>query len=317
MISKLPKEHPLHDRHYTIVTGQMMEFHQKVQYILEQNLPGMIAYGVARIGKTTCINAVIKILREDFGDEVAIEKTIVETHNKSQQKSFYREMCDNLGIDIPSKSTTGSQLRSLIIEHLILAGRSHANRVLLIVDEASLMLDDDYHYLMDIYNRLESFGIRLICVLVGTEIMAGKKKHLISIGETQVIGRFMVNEFVFRPVTGTGEIKEVLKGFDRDIMYNGAPLTKDMFPANYEDGKRLALEADNIACAVREIVSDTQSKKSKNKTEVSIQMQYLIMAIELVMKENGKYDGTEVWPCKKDWADALYKVGFREALLCA
>lgn len=262
------------------------------------------------------INAVIEILREDFGDEVAIEKTIVESHKQSQQKSFYSEMCECFGIDVPNKNITGSQLRSLIIEYLMRAARSHSNRVLLIVDEASLMLDFDYHYLMDIYNRLEYFGVSLICILVGTEHMAEQKKHFRNIGENQIIGRFMVNEFVFRPVAGINEIREVLRGFDRDIMYKDVPLTYDMFPVNYSNGKRLAQEAENIAEAIKKIVFDVGKGKVKMSNPLSIQMQYLIMAIELVMRQHGKYGKGETWPCKDDWINALNMVGFKEALLC-
>lgn len=322
---KMPEDHPIEARTYTIITRQVEDFMTTVETINEFSIPGMIGYGPSRTGKTVCVKTVVEALNHKHGKELSIMRTVIETHRKGENRVFYEEMCRNLGLRWHKARPSGSELRSLVVNHMIVEGRKKKNKIMLIVDEASKMLVEDFNYLMDIYNRLENCGIRLICVLVGTEKLAKIREELIRSGELQIVGRFMIHSFEFRAVVGVDEIREVLSGLDSYVTYHGRSVTEDVFPENYRQGRRLADEAENIAEAISDIrdsaaairkaaVGKRQNEPSSLLQTTVIQMQYLTMAVELILKSQGKYSGDEKWPNKEDWEEALKKSGFLIAM---
>ena len=327
-MKKVPKDHPLVKRKYTIVTDQLSEFTNMVGFVVENGIPGMLACGPSRVGKTVSVKAAVKYLEKTMGEDVAIKSTLISTHVKSEPKRFYAEICDNLGFNF-TKSSRSYNLKTLIVTYLIQEARKKNNQVLLIVDEANLMLETDYSYLMDIFNRLEAKDIRLTVVFVGTEELLKMKSSMMANNQAQILGRFMVRTFTFKPITGVEEIAEVLKGYDKTVKYLGVPVVEDCFPINHSLGKRFVDEADNVVNAINslkeEILKEYSAQKPTKDTrrvcskmvssEVSIPMQYLTLAAEYILKNYGKYSGnTEKWPNEKIWKNALRCAGFREVL---
>lgn len=322
MSQKIPDNHPLEGHKYTVITPQIVGFQKMVEFLIEFSLPGMIGYGPARVGKTTSINAVTQMISEKYRGQIAIMETIIDTHRKGENRLFFEEFCRNLGLEWHVKRPSGSELRSLVIEYMIMEGRKNGNKVLLIVDEASKMVVEDYDYMMDVYNRLEKNGVSLICVLVGTEKLLETKKEMSWNVESQVVGRFMVNEFEFSPVKDIEELRQILNGFDTHIKYDGRSLTEDLFPESFKEGKRLGDEAESIEKAIVTIKRERASEKKRlgitkgggiNMNQM-IQMQYLIMTIEMIMKKQGRYSGKEKWPTEKDWLETLKLSGFPHAI---
>ena len=93
-------------------------------------------------------------------------------------------------------------MRQRIVNRIIVnALDTKYRRAILFVDEAYLLHDKEYLWLIDIYNELNLNDILFTVFLFGTRELKEQKTGYIRAGKKQIVLRFMVNEFEFMGIT--------------------------------------------------------------------------------------------------------------------
>jgi len=197
-------------------------------------------------------------------------------------------------------------LRNRLILALQEEASKHSDKVIMFVDEANLLLEPDYHYLMDIYNRLSMVGTDMLTVLIGTKELLLSRNVFAKIDKQQIINRFMIFDYEFTGIKTPKEIQEILMSYDYKSVYpEGTKMTftRYFFPDAYDDGERLSNYAKELFEAVEENIC---FNKGEN---ISIPMKDLTTMIEYVLKTYGVEGESVYWPDISKWKESLNYTG--------
>ena len=152
---------------YTIPTKSIMDLQHKVEEWISMNDCGAIIYGESRTGKTRAIRYISTHLKEKYGTQLPIY-TLCATDHISTQKTFYSSLLTAIGHEDAHKGTA-VQMRQRIVNRIIVnALDTKYRRAILFVDEAYLLHDKEYLWLIDIYNELNLNDILFTVFLFGT-----------------------------------------------------------------------------------------------------------------------------------------------------
>ena len=293
--------------HYTVPTKAIMDLKTRVEEWISMNDCGAIIYGEARVGKTRAIHYLSEHLRDKYGTELPIY-TLCATDHVPTQKTFYSSLLMSLGHEEAHKGSA-VQLRQRIVNRIIVnALDTKYRRAVLFVDEAYLLSDKEYTWLIDIYNELNLNDILFTVFLFGTVELKKQKKGYISSGKKQIVLRFMVNEFEFMGITNEREAVICLSSIDKPFIIKGYSdeiiLSELFFPLAYADGMTLSSYAKDIWEAFMEII-----KTNKINTK-QVLMKHFMDAVFYCMKIYGFYGKKLYAPTKAEWLDSIKESGF-------
>lgn len=298
--------HPIYTGFYYIQTNSIDELRSEVENWIDNRNPGGIIYGKARIGKTRAIHNLKLALKDTYGDKLPIIVFNMSEH-KPSEKFFYLELLKDLNHSLAKSSRSSSDLKTNAVNHLITLGKAYEmSRVILFIDEANFMCEDDYNYLIDFYNRLERASVQLTVLLVGTEEILSTKSTLIQTNKQQIVGRFMIREYRFRGVNNLNDLQICLASYDYSEYPTGSgwSFTRYFFPDAYEEGNRLNQIADTLyECYL--------ALKKGNIKEIP--MQYVTSTIENCFRKYGA-DGLGMYfPTQDEWEKSILASGYLAA----
>lgn len=162
---------------YTIPTKSILDLKVKVEEWIAMNDCGAIIYGESRVGKTRAIRYISTHLREKYGTQLPIY-TLCATDHVSTQKTFYSTLLTAMGHEEAHKGTA-IQMRQRIVNRIIVnALDTKYRRAVLFVDEAYLLSEKEYIWLIDIYNELNLNDILFTVFLFGTKELKAQKKGI-------------------------------------------------------------------------------------------------------------------------------------------
>jgi hypothetical protein len=168
------------------------------------------------------------------------------TEHKPSQKYLYSEILKVIGHKEAHKGTA-SMMKERLINTLILESReTQYRRVVLFIDEAFLLTEKDFIWLMDIHNNLEMNNVHLTVLMFGTNELKGIKSAYCQARRFQIVDRFMVEEYEYKGVASAKDTLACLHNMDVALSgYPGKPiLTQTFFPGAFDDKKRLAASAN-------------------------------------------------------------------------
>ena len=300
------------DRHlgsiqYTIPTKAIMDLKSKVEEWISMNECGAIVFGEARAGKTRAIHYLSEHLRDKYGSELPIY-TLCATDHIPTQKTFYSSLLMAIGHEEAHKGSA-VQLRQRIVNRIIVnALDTKYRRAVLFVDEAYLLSDKEYTWLIDIYNELNLNDILFTVFLFGTEELKKQKRGYISSGKKQIVLRFMVNEFEFMGITNQRDAVICLSSIDKPFSIKGYEreiiLSELFFPMAYSDGRKLSSYAGELWEAFNEIIK--QNKINTNQ----VLMKHFMDAVFYCLKVYGAYGKGIYAPTKREWIESITESGF-------
>jgi hypothetical protein len=160
---------------------------------------------------------------------------------------------------------------------------------------------------MDIYNELNSYGIKMTSIFVGQEELLNQKNSFVKANQKQIVGRFMVHQYRFRGISTLEDFKECLKGYDEDCEYpinSGISFSNFYFPDAYKDNKHLL--------DIGEMFFNTfQKERIRNGVDASlnIPMLYFALTIEYLFKIYGINGEGEYWINKEQCRNAIRNSG--------
>ena len=225
---------------YTIPTKSILDLQCKVEEWISMNDCGAIIYGESRVGKTRAIRYISTHLREKYSLQLPIY-TFNATDHVSTQKTFYASLLTAIGHEDPHKGTAVQMRQRLVNRIIVNALDTKYRRAILFIDEAYLLSDKEYMWLIDIYNELNLQDILFTVFLFGTKELKCQKTQYIASGKKQIVLRFMVNEFEFTGITNQKDAAICLSSIDKPIYIQGNNqkfiLSELFFPLAYNDGQ--------------------------------------------------------------------------------
>lgn len=292
---------------YTIPTKCILDLQSKVEEWISMNDCGAIIYGESRVGKTRAIRYISMHLKDKYSLQLPIY-TFTATDHVPTQKTFYASLLSAIGHEDPHKGTAVQMRQRLVNRIIVNALDTKYRRAVLFIDEAYLLSDKEYLWLIDIYNELNLQDILFTVFLFGTKELKQQKTGYIAAGKKQIVLRFMVNEFEFRGITNQREAAICMSSMDKPFRpsgwYEDIVLSKLFFPLAYQDGVKLSGYAEELWTAF-ELV-----KKENNIHTEEILMKHFMDAVLYCMKRYGKF-GTDMYqPTINEWKQSILDSGF-------
>lgn len=292
---------------YTIPTKSILDLQAKVEQWISTNECGAIIYGESRVGKTRAIRYISTHLKNKYGSQLPIYN-LCATDHVSTQKTFYSTLLTAMGHEDAHKGTA-VQMRQRIVNRIIVnALDTKTRRAILFVDEAYLLTEKEYIWLIDIYNELNLKDILITVFLFGTKELKEQKKGYIIAGKKQIVNRFMVWEFEFFGITNKRDAAICMASIDKPFKIERYDkeivLSELFFPMAYKDGRKLSSYVDDLWKAF-EIV-----KKKYNINTEQLLMKHFMDVIILCLKKYGIY-GEELYePTLEEWIMSVEDSGF-------
>ena len=303
--------HMLSSIDFTIPTIAILDLAVAVDSWIIDGDCGAIVYGRPRVGKTRAIHYISRELKKKYGKALPVYVTNMTDH-KPSEKYFYGELLRAIG-HCETHKGTASMMKERLINTLILNSReTQYRRVVLFIDEAFLLTEKDFIWLMDIHNNLDMCNVHLTVLMFGTNELKNIKSAYCQARRFQIVERFMVEEYEYKGVTSAKDTLACLHNMD--IILPSYPgelvLTQTFFPGAFADKKRLA------ACAyvLWEVFLDLS--QGNNMPSVDIPMKYFMKAVGYCLKNYGIYGKGIYFPDKTAWADSVNNSGFIKSIQC-
>jgi Cdc6-like AAA superfamily ATPase len=223
---------------FTVPTRQIISLKNQVEEWISLNSCGAIIYGNSRSGKTSAIGFISESLKKTYGAQLPVYVYCATEHTHTD-KTFYSSLLVALGHEMAHKGTA-VQMRQRLVNRIITnAMDTKYHRAILYVDEAYLLTEKEYVWLIDIYNELHKSGVDLAVFLVGTKELKEQKEGFIRASKQQIVLRFMVFEFKFKGLESRGDVEICLSSLDNPLDVIGMQelviLSELYFPMAYHD----------------------------------------------------------------------------------
>ena len=303
--------HMLSSIDFTIPTIAILDLAAAVDTWIIDGDCGAIVYGRPRVGKTRAIHYISKELKKKYGKDLPVY-VLNMTDHKPSAKYFYSETLKAIGCAEAHKGTA-SMMKERLIDALMHGSReTRYRRVVLFIDEAFLLTEKDFIWLMDIYNNLDMCNIHLTVLMFGTNELKSIKSAYCQAKRFQIVDRFMVEEYEYKGVASAKDALACLHNMDVGLLsYTGSPiLTQTFFPAAYADKKRFA------ACAT--VLWDVFVDLSQESgiPGMDIPMKYFMKTVVYCLKNYGAYGKGIYFPDKTAWVDSARNSGFMKSIEC-
>ncbi len=296
---------------FTIPTVAILDLAKQVNTWVTDGECGAIIYGRPRIGKTRAILYITNELKKKYGKSLPIY-VLNMTDHKPSEKYFYSEMLKMIGHEEAHKGTA-SMMKERLINSLISDAReTQYRRVVLFIDEAFLLTEKDFIWLMDIHNNLDKCNVHLTVLLFGTSELKGIKTTFCRAKRYQIVDRLMIEEYEYKGITSVKDALACLHNMDIPLTnYEGnIVLTEVFFPQAFSDTKRL------ISCANILWDSFCELIQVNNIPDFDIPMKYFMKAVTYCLKNYGTYGKGIYFPTKAIWEDAVANSGYLKSIQC-
>lgn len=286
-----------------IPTGSIRElWEEKVKIWMMEASTGAIIYSRPRVGKTTAIDYVANKIDELFQGGIPVIRWNITNHAITE-RNFYSSLLMAMGISEPNRGSTALVLKARVLNILTElacegcsdtacamgnSGMLSMRRIVMFCDEAYLLDEKDFNWLMDLYNCLRNNKVYLSVFLVGSYELKNLKSYFISIQKDQIIGRFMIDEHVFTGIRSKEEMAICLGTFDSPLKIPGISgkeiiPVQHFFPDAYAEGTGMYYLLTDI------FWNAFQDVKEKSKLSFDdIPMKYFIRSITTSMILYGK-----------------------------
>lgn len=278
--------HPVVQQTYIVPTESIDAAYVEVKRCIRHRIPGALLIGMSRFGKTYAARFICSILNEEFPKIVTITFGC-EKKKVPAESAFFENILEAVGHkDIFSGTNSAKRLR-LINKLTEMVVNSHQNLLVVFLDEAQRLEVIEYEWLRDVHDKLERRGIRMISFLVGQQKLLNQKNAFKQQGETQIIGRFMIDELPFHGVRTANEAATCLAGYDQACYPSSTDWTFTRFflPLACEGGFKLVDQASELWEAFRRAHVDAGFR-----FDLEIPMQYFSRAVEIALVDYSEHD---------------------------
>lgn len=292
-------------------TKSILDLEKRIKTWIKIGATGGCVWGRPRLGKSFSISYISNSINDKYGEDFPIIRWNITDH-PATEKNFYSSLLMAMGFACP-KSATALILKERVLNQMIInAYDTTYKKVVMFIDEAWKLYENDFSWLMDLYNNLNEKNIQLSVFLFGTRELKDLKTELKSRGKDQIIGRFLINEVQFYGITSKEELLFCLMSLDTIKMRSSLDqeleetLLDFYFP--YADGLTFSSICDDFWDAFMEI------RVEHNIIAADIPMKYLMDSFIICLDTYGVLgDETISFPTKKELKECVRLSGYGES----
>lgn len=296
-------------RAFQIKTEPCIKLFSNLQRWLSTGMLGAIVYGRPRLGKTSAARWVLKTLPIKFGNVPWIEVP-ARRQNLTSERAFFQHILHCANSKFYNIGTTADK-RDRLREALVTRARKSPIRtVIIFFDEAQLLDEMHYSWLVNISNELELDGFRAFFLLIGQHQLCTRRETFVAEGIEEVVGRFMTECWSFPGIGVFGEFENCLIEFDA-VEYpegEGIAFVAQFVPKAYAAGWRLTNIAKQLWDSFNRV-----SKSEENNDKFVIPMHYFCSAVINLLEHIRKEDNENLQLSNKTVNSAVERSGFVNA----
>lgn len=241
--------HPVELDTYVMPTNALEAFVNVCVGWINSNLVGALVPGLQRVGKSWAVDYFVANYRKWLGNSVGVVSAEVLFHKGGiSEGAFWGDLLKSM--KRPTKKRSPEERRELFVGRLVEAGsRSEKKKVITFVDEAQLLDDALFKLLIGVHNELwRIYRIKCMWILVGQPELETVASTFIAEGKRQIVGRFMVDTYVFQPLTGITDFEAAVECYDLHLHHpaNGPSYTEHFAPEPWAANYRLKSDAPLI-----------------------------------------------------------------------
>ena len=162
-------EHPMLIQEYAIYTPAIAEFFKIICEWIDNRVPGAYIYGFSRLGKSRAIRFWIKsLISERYGNRIAFFDMKHKNHDRPSETTFLIELLMAFDHQLKKTGKTTDKYERVVNFMCCQARNQNTNYVVLMIDEAQFMHDQEYKWLCNIQNEMDGMGFRFTVISVGS-----------------------------------------------------------------------------------------------------------------------------------------------------
>lgn len=295
---------------FIIQTKAIKELDQKLEDLLARGACGAIVVSRTRVGKTCGAIYVKKRFQECYGEDFPVIMWDVTDHAVTQ-KNFYSTLLTAMGVPHKTNSTALTLRERTLNELVLRANNTIFHKVVIMIDEAWRFAENDFSWLMDLYNVLRRSDIQLTCFMFGTWELRELKETFKRNGKNQIVERFMNNEYQFFGIRESAELGLCLFALDNVNTVNpegeGDSLKEFYFPN--------AGRNDTFYSLMDDYWKAFQNIKIKyGITAPDIPMEYVMESFKILLTSYGKLSiSAVVFPSYQEIYDSILATNYTES----
>jgi len=297
----------------TVPTKQIGLFVNEAMDYIESGTPGMIVYGIPRVGKTRAAEYLEMELRRKYGENLPVYYWSVQNLTALSDKEMIGQLLRATGDPICSKGNSSDRMARLVTRMSTAACRTPYRKAILIVDEAQNMRDRHYDTLITLYNDLDrrDYQIRLTVILLGQpELKQIKQTYMREM--PQVVGRFMTHEYEFRGIQSADDMIIAALSLENQMHFpneNCRLMTASVFfpeAVRKDPNFTIAGTMPQMFAAFARL-----GKRSPEEAKMNIPMQLFIETYSECLRKYGAYSSNPAAkPNVKIYMDCARRAGF-------
>lgn len=246
--------------------------------------PGLMVIGRQRIGKSRALGFLQGVLPEELGYPILVLSWMIAKDDRRSGRLFLQDRMRQSGMDAITHRDL-AVLRSRLISHIRAeAARLGTKRVAFFVDEAHILVDEEYAQMLFLFNEMERYALRPFFLLMGQPELAAVEGRWLANEQFENIGRFATRTHDYFGIR-LDDLEAVLGGFDDEGDGIDMCVANKAAPKAFAQGWRLPELAKPIEASVRALAM-TQNITD----EVRMPMQYLrsqVLAILYHVSQTG------------------------------
>ncbi len=244
-----PRFSPFRYKRMLLPTQAITEFVNAIADWIRSGTPGALVYAHSRFGKTSCIRYVSRYLNVLLGIDWPIFSISCGAKLGEKQSQYYEHVLEDLCFVMPSNGSLMDKRQSIL--NTVEAACIHRDvyNFVLFIDEVQSTTEDQWSYLIELYNQFERRDLQPLVILVGQQEARDLPGQLRGTNRWPVLGRFMQEVYPFRGVESDDDLRRFLRGYDEDsaaLDTDGQPITKLAYPTAYDNGLRLESLAEEV-----------------------------------------------------------------------
>ncbi|MGM9488067.1 hypothetical protein [Ideonella sp. YS5] len=304
--------HPLSADTIQIATPAVRTVSTIVHKVISHRLPGTNFAGEPRIGKTTALEIVKKLLRSRYAD-IPVGSVLATSNTRGSEAHYWSDFCESFKLPVLSAREPKKARHKITNAIRTQCGATRSNVFVLLGDEVQLWDETEWSLLKDLGNLLLKNGIRLVHIGFAQQSLHTVKEMLRAAGRLDLIRRFLNRIHAIQGVMDVDELRIVLQQLDDPKFeyppQSGICCAEFFMPAAYAGGWRLEGEAANFWAAF-----NVMSRRVAKRPAVSVGMGSVMLALKEFLDLCRSDDGSRFKGTRSQWLQAVEMSNFDEEL---
>lgn len=229
-------------------------FDQIITWI-DNRVAGAFLYGPSQTGKTTAVRKWLpQLISEHYEGGVSAFSCTFVPDKYHGQTAFLKCLCDAVGHQYRKASRSYDLTTRLTSFFVVHGSASGLQQVVLILDEAQYLTENEYLVLCNLQNTAKEFSVHISVIAVGTTQLTYNSTAIGLSHNTHLAARFMARRARFRGIGSKDELYAVLRSYDEDTEWpagSGVSYTAYFFSSGFAKGLRLCTYAGEMWSAFK------------------------------------------------------------------